>query len=306
MTYAIVDQPGHGTASVVAGQLHYVPDTDYTGDDAFTYQASDGYLDSNTATVDVTVTAPITNFGLQFDGTNDYVTFGAATAELGVQTFTLEAWVKRAAGGATMTTGTDGLDGTSGRPRLPSPDQGHGRRRGAGQHQHELLPRDHGHGLCRGRFRGQLGGGNHPAWGTSLVPIGEWHHIAATYGGGCWNLYLDGIQETLNAAVTACPNATPENLSIQRAALATGLDSTTGTSGGYFSGVIDEARVWSYARSATEISATFDVEATGTETGLLGRWSLDDGDGTTAANSVSGSPAGTLVNGPVWVAGFAP
>ena len=53
---------------------------------------------------------------LQFDGTNDYVTFGPATSTLGTSTFTLEAWVKRASGGATMTTGSLGFDGSGGRP----------------------------------------------------------------------------------------------------------------------------------------------------------------------------------------------
>ena len=52
---------------------------------------------------------------LQFDGTNDYVTFGPAPA-LGVTTMTLEAWVKRASGGATMSTGSLGRDGAGGRP----------------------------------------------------------------------------------------------------------------------------------------------------------------------------------------------
>ena len=56
LTYAIVAQPSHGTASVLAGQLHYVPATDYEGPDSFTYKANDGSLDSNTATVSVTVT----------------------------------------------------------------------------------------------------------------------------------------------------------------------------------------------------------------------------------------------------------
>ncbi len=58
LTYAIVAQPTHGTASVVAGQLHYVPASGYEGSDSFTYKANDGSLDSNTATVNVTVTAP--------------------------------------------------------------------------------------------------------------------------------------------------------------------------------------------------------------------------------------------------------
>src|SRR6476619_2065128 len=36
----------------------------------------------------------VVNAALQFDGTNDYVTFGAAPS-LGLATFTLEAWIKR-------------------------------------------------------------------------------------------------------------------------------------------------------------------------------------------------------------------
>ena len=47
---------------------------------------------------------------LQFDGTNDYVTFGAAPS-LGLSTFTLEAWVKRTGNGATTTTSAAGGGG---------------------------------------------------------------------------------------------------------------------------------------------------------------------------------------------------
>jgi hypothetical protein len=36
-------------------------------------------------------------------------------------------------------------------------------------------------------------------------------------------------------------------------------------------------------------------------TGLRGRWGLNDGVGTTATNSIGGSPAGTLTNGTTWV-----
>src|SRR5207302_1243252 len=57
LTYAIVAQPTHGSASVVSGKLHYVPNADYNGSDSFTYKANDGVADSNTASVDVTVNA---------------------------------------------------------------------------------------------------------------------------------------------------------------------------------------------------------------------------------------------------------
>ena len=45
---------------------------------------------------------------MQFDGFNDYVTFGSATS-LGVSNFTVECWFKRAATGQTTTTGSGGV-----------------------------------------------------------------------------------------------------------------------------------------------------------------------------------------------------
>ena len=57
LTYSIVSGASHGTASVVSGQLHYSPAANYNGSDSFTYKANDGLLDSNTATVNVTVNA---------------------------------------------------------------------------------------------------------------------------------------------------------------------------------------------------------------------------------------------------------
>ena len=55
LSYAIVDPPEHGMASVVAGQLRYVPATDVSGPDEFTYRASGGGLDSAAATVSISV-----------------------------------------------------------------------------------------------------------------------------------------------------------------------------------------------------------------------------------------------------------
>jgi PKD repeat protein len=58
LTYSIADQPQHGAASIgSAGELHYAPDAHFSGTDSFTYKANDGTLDSNVATVSVTVDA---------------------------------------------------------------------------------------------------------------------------------------------------------------------------------------------------------------------------------------------------------
>ena len=67
LTYIIADQGAHGTASVAGSMLHFVPATGYAGSDLFTYMANDGYLNSNAAPVNVTVSlgnvAPVISEG---------------------------------------------------------------------------------------------------------------------------------------------------------------------------------------------------------------------------------------------------
>ena len=73
LTYNIVAQPSHGTASVVAGKLSYSPTANYNGSDSFTYKANDGTVDSNTATVSITV------IGVTGVNTPPVITEGAST-----------------------------------------------------------------------------------------------------------------------------------------------------------------------------------------------------------------------------------
>jgi hypothetical protein len=56
LTYAIVDQPAHGTVTLVGTTATYTPELDFNGTDSFTYKANDGIVDSNIATVTITVT----------------------------------------------------------------------------------------------------------------------------------------------------------------------------------------------------------------------------------------------------------
>jgi hypothetical protein len=55
LTYSIVSGASHGTASVVAGQLHYVPKANENGSDSFTYKATARSAESPAATVTVTI-----------------------------------------------------------------------------------------------------------------------------------------------------------------------------------------------------------------------------------------------------------
>ncbi|PYQ77363.1 MAG: hypothetical protein DMG04_00635, partial [Acidobacteria bacterium] len=57
LTYAIVTPPAHGTLSGTAPTVTYTPTANYNGPDTFTFKANDGTVDSNVATVSITVTA---------------------------------------------------------------------------------------------------------------------------------------------------------------------------------------------------------------------------------------------------------
>src|SRR4029079_15446218 len=58
LTAQQVTGPAHGTLTLnTNGTFTYTPANNFTGPDSFTYKASDGTLESNVATVTITVTA---------------------------------------------------------------------------------------------------------------------------------------------------------------------------------------------------------------------------------------------------------
>ena len=57
LTAVLVSGPAHGTLTLNSnGSFTYSPAANYNGSDSFTYKANDGALDSNVATVSLTVT----------------------------------------------------------------------------------------------------------------------------------------------------------------------------------------------------------------------------------------------------------
>src|SRR5207237_9702146 len=58
LTAVLVSGPAHGTLTLSTnGSFTFTPAANYNGPDSFTYKANDGALDSNVATVSLTVTA---------------------------------------------------------------------------------------------------------------------------------------------------------------------------------------------------------------------------------------------------------
>jgi hypothetical protein len=78
LTYSIVTPPSHGTLTGAPPLLTYQPASNYSGQDTFTFKASDGQTDSAPATVSITVLPGTTKPLISVD-------FGAgsATAEVG-------------------------------------------------------------------------------------------------------------------------------------------------------------------------------------------------------------------------------
>src|SRR5206468_11721853 len=124
-----------------------------------------------------------------------------------------------------------------------------------------------------------------------------WHHAALTYDGTNWLVFLDGKLE-IRLAVRQPPRWD----SIQHAALASSLNST-GAPQGYFSGLMDEARIWKYARSAAQIAESMNVQIPAAS-GLIGRWALDQTNGTVARDTTGHGVDGRLVHGPIWTNGY--
>ena len=57
LTFSVVTPPGHGTLSGTAPDLTYTPEAGFSGSDNFTFKANDGNVDSNVATVSITIDA---------------------------------------------------------------------------------------------------------------------------------------------------------------------------------------------------------------------------------------------------------
>jgi PKD repeat protein len=86
VTYTVETLPVNGELSGIAPNLTYTPNPDFFGVDSFTFKTNDGQMDSNTATVTITVNAvndaPVANAGPDQTGTD-------ANGD-GVETLTLD------------------------------------------------------------------------------------------------------------------------------------------------------------------------------------------------------------------------
>jgi gliding motility-associated-like protein len=206
---------------------------------------------SNVITVTVSPAPRFFNQALNFDGSNDKISIPHTPSLQLPNTFTLEAWVK-----------ADASLSNSSRWGIVSKNvwvSGGNSTSGLG----------YGLDLEGGKPRLVLGK-NDGAWSdaasSSNLPTGSWIHIAGTYDGTTARLYINGVLTASRATTNFWNN--------------NGAALTIGSWPGenkFFKGEIDDVRIWNVTRSEAQINQFKDVELSGTETGLVAYYDLNQG-----------------------------
>ncbi|HCD36748.1 MAG TPA: hypothetical protein DEQ23_06970, partial [Chlorobium sp.] len=126
------------------------------------------------------------------------------------------------------------------------------------------------------------------------APVDQWSHLAFIKSGTSLKVILTseaGVSSTYAPDTFAGqPEPTTEPLTIG------GRPAGNSSAGTYFNGLIDEVRIWSDARTDTEITTSLYTRLSGTEQGLVGSWDFEEPSGTTAYDRSPSANNGTLTN----------
>ncbi len=132
---------------------------------------------------------------------------------------------------------------------------------------------------------------------TTTAVADTWYHIVITAeNNGMMRLFVNGQEEGTALAVGT---------------LQTGGDeyrlggSTAAETKGYFTGSLDELRLYDHVRSEVQIQASY-ASLAGNETGLIAYLRMDEGSGNFTGDATGNGHTGTLVNAPAWVNSTAP
>jgi len=228
----------------------------------------------------VIASPPANQYALQFDGVDDYaqISDNALLSGGAGKNLTVEAWVKPQTVSGTRPIVHKYLDGYT---------------------------KDWGFAIFDGTVESAIeSGGDNWELSGGAVAAGVWTHIALVFDNSAnvVRLYVNGVQATQKMLSKDMPDSNAP-IRIGRHGYGTG----------YYSGEIEEVRVWNTARSASQITAAMNGQLLGNETGLIGYWSFNEGSGQTAGDGTTNGNSGRLGNAtssdvadPAWVSSTAP
>lgn len=231
---------------------------------------------------------PDDSSALVLDGVDDHIALGRVPA-LGLAQLTIEAWVRR--DGAGRETGT-GVNGISVVPIVA---------KGRGESDGSNVDTNYAFGfvgdVIGADFEDMASGANHPIVGRTAIRMGEWHHVAVTYDGAAWALYVDGRVDRRRTV-----DARPRADSIQPVGIGAAFNSS-GARAGALEGALDHVRIWDHARTAAQIAAGLYAPPASVD-GLVLSYSIDASEGATVLDD-TGSHDGTIAD-PVYTSPGAP
>jgi hypothetical protein len=218
---------------------------------------------------------------LTFNGTSSYVDLTNATAFVPDSAITVEAWIKPAAFGTASwnntIVGKDGWTATAG-------EGGFSLRCG-------------GNGILSFVISGKTFAGAVQSWkeATSTagsIPLNTWTHVAGTFDGTNIKCYINGVQNGVFAFTGLINKANNYAMKIAK--------TPEPTQTRYFTGSIDEVRVWKRALTAAELLANKDNHIDpAIQNKLAGYWRLNAGSGNSLVDLSSANNTGTNL-GATW------
>lgn len=203
---------------------------------------------------------------LNFDGVDDYVSVQKAPTLQSTDAMTIEAWIQADAWQSLIYKGSVISNSNN-----QGGDNGFDLRAGADG---------------KAEINIAINGTWATATSESVMQTGTWHHVAGVYDGSQVKIFIDGIERNASSA-TGTISTFQKNLY---------FGECPGWSGRTFDGKIDEIRYWNTARTEQEIQENINQSLNGTETGLIGYWKLDEGNGNTTSDQTSNNHLGTLTN----------
>lgn len=135
---------------------------------------------------------------------------------------------------------------------------------------------------------------------TNVWTAGTWYHLAATYDENSLKIYVNGVLENSRQLTgNLWPTVYGGELYPLSIAAYTIGPHYTGGNLFFFKGILDEVKVYDYARTAEEIQS--DYVSVSRE--LVGHWKFDEGSGAIASDNSRNGNTGSVV-GAQWIDGI--
>jgi hypothetical protein len=234
--------------------------------------------------VSIAVT-PLQSKALLFDGNGGFVSVPDTAGTFGFgsgASFTIEAWVKFSGNG-----GSGAADGVM----IAKATSGSGATR------FPFILSNIRSASQAGQLRFSMSdGATTVSVSTSRTDLNDnaWHHVACVHDAAADSLriYVDGVPAGGAGYAGLGDIVNTEELSFG-----------AGPAGGSaFGGQLDEVRIWSVARSVSQIRTAMATPLAGTEAGLVAYWPLNDVSMSAVTDRTSGAHYGTFEGGVYWTA----